>query len=211
MPESLIPYGVSLVISLLFNHPVPAAAARIRPLSVVLERSLLDGYTRSPTMRCLVNAIEDSNVIVHVVSGMRSDGIAGRLIFVTSAGGQRFLRVVIDPAMPPLARTATLGHELQHAREVASAPWVIDQASFKALFHDIGYPAAGVVGAVRFETDAARQIGRRVLADLQGLDRGPGNAQRGLYGQALWKNHEPRIARTCHAPPLITANGSTRP
>lgn len=180
MLESFIPYAVSLIISLLFNNSAPSVSsspARVRPLSLVLERTLADGYAQSPTMRCLVNAIEHSNIIVHVVSGKASDGIVGRMIFVTSAGGQRFLRVTIDPMLPPPARIATLGHELQHALEVASAPWVIDQTSFELLFHDIGYPAAGVVNPARYETDAAKRVGRSVLADLRGLDPRPHTAE----------------------------------
>jgi hypothetical protein len=54
-----------------------------------------------------------------------------------------------------------LAHELQHANEVASAPEIRDLASFGKLFASRGWKHGD-----GFETEQARTITRRVVAEL---------------------------------------------
>ena len=64
----------------------------------------------------------------------------------------------------PLARTNSLhcsAHELQHALEVADAPEIKDLASFQKAFDGRGWK-----GAHGFETAQAREVTKRVTAEL---------------------------------------------
>jgi hypothetical protein len=60
---------------------------------------------------------------------------------------------------------AILGHELQHAVEVANAPWVVDEASLAEEYRRIGFPSHADHG-MSFESRAAIDAGQRVLRDL---------------------------------------------
>ena len=55
------------------------------------------------------------------------------------------------------ALVALLGHELQHAVEVASAPDVMTPAQLATLYRRIGVP----MGPGRYDSDAARTTGYR--------------------------------------------------
>jgi hypothetical protein len=143
---------------------------RLRPLSSVLAQTLANGYRQSPTIRRLVAELETSDVIVHLVARPTAGGPSGSLRLATCAGGTRFLRVSIDLSLAPIIRTAILGHELQHAVEVARARAVVDQASFEELFRDIGYSSGWLSKRMSFETDEARRVEARILSELR---RGP--------------------------------------
>jgi hypothetical protein len=56
-----------------------------------------------------------------------------------------------------------VGHELQHALEVALQPSVRDLASFATLYMRIGDQP---VRSDRFDTAAAREAGRRVRNEM---------------------------------------------
>jgi hypothetical protein len=61
------------------------------------------------------------------------------------------------------ATIALIGHELQHAAEVAAAPDVKDQAGLASLYKRIGEPG-GL--AHSFDTRAAQNTGQRVRLEL---------------------------------------------
>ena len=175
MSTSFLLYSLPSLIVLLMSGPSAPGRhwfdmARLRPLSQVLDQTLVNAYRHSPTIRRLVAELDTSNVIVHLVARSNSGGPAGSLTLATCAGGTRFLRVTIDLTLSPNARTAILGHELQHAVEVARARSVVDQDSLAALFRHIGYPSGGLSRRVSFETDAARRVEAQVLSELR---RGP--------------------------------------
>ena len=62
---------------------------------------------------------------------------------------------------------ALLGHELQHAVELAEAPAVEDAADYEQLYERIGYESCSSAARRCFETDAAVQAGRDVLRELR--------------------------------------------
>ena len=153
----------------LFLPAAPAASDlhrffHVRPLDPVLSRILHESYQHSPTVRSLVDQLEQSDVIAHVVSRTRQTTHAGTLHFVTAGHGVRFVRITIDSALPRRSRAAVLAHELQHAVEVAQATWVADEPSFARLYRTIG--RASGQGQMHYETAAAERIGARVFAEL---------------------------------------------
>ena len=64
-----------------------------------------------------------------------------------------------------------LGHELQHAVEIAEAVDVIDAASMATLYRRIGEPTRSVVAAQCYDTAAARDVGTVVLTELRARTR----------------------------------------
>ena len=61
---------------------------------------------------------------------------------------------------------AALGHELQHAVEIAEAAAAVDQTSIRALYGTIGFATDD--SERRFESDAAQDAGNRVRRELSG-------------------------------------------
>src|SRR5262245_58486567 len=102
------------------------AMPRVRPVGHRMVALLERGYSASCTLSTLIDALERSDVIVHIAEQWLLDaGRLGETQLVATAGGQRYLRIHIDPRLRDEAAIAMLGHELQHAREIADARWVV--------------------------------------------------------------------------------------
>ncbi len=168
---------VSLVVAL-FGTQVPPAqptdTTNIRPLleSTTRIRALNDGVLdarpllqcgleKSPTIRRLAAALEATDVVV--LLELRNDMKvgSGELRLMTAAAGVRRLLVRIDARNPLPDRLKWLGHELQHALEVASAPEVRDNAAMVHLFTRIGTLIDN-----GFETDAAMRAGHEAFREV---------------------------------------------
>jgi hypothetical protein len=149
------------------HHASPATGrfTRVRTLDAHVGHLLAIGYRRSATFRRLVDALERSDVIVHVERrAIASD--QAFMHFVTHAGGSRYLRITLDTELSADAGVALLGHELQHASEVANAAWVVDLETYHELYRAIGH--ASCSGPRRcFDTIGAVDAGRRVLVELR--------------------------------------------
>jgi hypothetical protein len=63
---------------------------------------------------------------------------------------------------------SVLGHELQHAVEIAAAPEVRDLATQRNFYLRTGYETRG---GGYFESEAALEAGRRVAAEFAGCRR----------------------------------------
>lgn len=125
---------------------------------------LAKGAKRSPTFARLLRELNDTDVIVYVeTTAYLPPGLEGRLTFMASAGGVRYLRVQVPTAVPLEVLIATAGHELHHALEVAAHPEVQTSADLAVLYMRIG-----VQGSVRdrYDTAEARSVGRRVRAEM---------------------------------------------
>jgi len=98
--------------------------------------SLIDlGLTGSATFRQLVDQLNGSDVVVYVALKQTRDGLGAYLAHdVVVAGGRRYLHIAIDTLGTDRHIAARLGHELQHAVEVAQAPEVRDAAALEQLF-----------------------------------------------------------------------------
>lgn len=144
--------------------PARIAGPHVRGTTARMSEMLKDAIKRSPTFAGLIAAIDATDVIVHVEEVRQLPvGIDGRLSFVHAAGNVRYLRVQVLSGRGGIDTMATVGHELQHAVEVATQPTVRDVASFAALYVRIGdQPTRGD----RFDTAAAREAGRRVRNEM---------------------------------------------
>lgn len=133
---------------------------------------LARGYVESPTLAHLIDALNRSDVIVHVEERRWVDArTIGETRLVVRAWGQRYLRVSIDLRLPDERAIALLGHELQHAWEIAQAPWVADTETLVRLYRQIGHVTYRGARAAEADTRAAVGAADRVRAELRADDR----------------------------------------
>ncbi len=122
---------------------VPAQAHgldRVRTDSENLRLLISSGLKRSPTLRAIVDRLDASDVIVEVQCGQfRSVLLAGRTVLLSARPSVRYVLVEIACPMADGASLEILGHELRHALEIASAPWVVDEPSLEKLYTQIGF------------------------------------------------------------------------
>jgi hypothetical protein len=146
----------------------PARSSHLRGLTPAGRELITEALERSVIIRGLVDALERTDVVVYVTLDLiEHQNQSGYLSFLSSAGGVRYVVVKIDWRAIGPHRIATLGHELQHALEVASAPQVRDVRTFAAFYREIGWRTGGG----KYETDLARETGRRVELELAGFRR----------------------------------------
>ena len=147
--------------------PVPihnSIGSHVRGATPAVNTMLATGIKLSGTFARLVRAIDDTDVIVYVeIVNSLPTGLDGRLSFSTKAGGFRYLRIQVPANTGKHDLIAVVGHELQHALEIAEHPNVQDSDGVAGLYKLIGLQMHGVD---RYDTAAARSIGRRVRAEL---------------------------------------------
>jgi hypothetical protein len=150
-----------------------AVAPRVRPIGPHMASLLARGYVASPTLARLIDALNHSDVIVHVEERRWTHArTVGETRLVVRAGGQRYLRVSIDMRLSDERAIALLGHELQHAWEIAQAPGVVDQETLVRLYARIGHVAHRGARAAEADTRAAVRAADAVRAQLRAAGRG---------------------------------------
>jgi hypothetical protein len=151
-------------LSLLFIAPCIATAGDMltpRPLDPVAADTFVHAQ-RSALVRSLVAVLEGSNVVVHIVAARQMPaGIGGTTRFVTSRGGYRYVRITIGADLTLRVRSAILGHELQHACEVANST-ASDPHGIRELFQRQGHRSGDY-----FETRAALHTESIVRGELR--------------------------------------------
>lgn len=147
------------------NVPFP----HVRPQDSQMRALIDDAIASSATVRALVARIIASDVVVFVACEHNpAVKASGRLNFMTSAGGLRYLVIRLRPTRRSAA-IAMLAHELQHAAEIADTPSIVDNESLGREYERIGYRSGASHGGMAFDTKAAVETGRRVVAELIAL------------------------------------------
>ena len=142
-----------------------APTRHIRTMDAPIRKLLKRGVRHSPSFAALVTRMQDSDVYVYVELVDRLPGaLEGRLMMLPTAHGHRYVRIQITLRGSVDDSVAVLGHELQHAVEVADAGDVTDQASMAKLYERIGSRG----GEHIYDTMAAQEMGRMVRRELQG-------------------------------------------
>jgi len=140
----------------------------LRSVEVELIADLEIGVRVSPTFRQLVARLEASDIVVYLMfDGSLAPHTDGHVSLMAMAGGRRYLRLSIDRHTAGCQRLAILGHELQHAVEIAEAADAVDQASMVSLYRRIGFRSArGRPESFdsRLAIETGRQVRREVLA-----------------------------------------------
>jgi len=171
MKRRAFPAIVSALLTL--ASPVLAQTEAVRRLPHVRSEdpSLMDllgrGRSRSLTLRAVVDRLEASDVVAYLGCDLNApSGLGGRLSYVSTAAGLRYVLARIDCSQGRPTQLALIGHELWHAVEVAEAADVIDAASMERLYRRIGIATRvpGIVNGVDSETAIA--IGGRVATEI---------------------------------------------
>lgn len=136
---------------------------RLRPADMTSARAFERGLACCPTIRALVREVESSDLIVYVEAGFVELPAVARTMLMGAGTSTRYVRVTLHRTMSPDSLIELLGHELQHAVEIARAPEVRDDDAMLALYRRIGIHGNR---ANHFETSLARQIGARVRGEV---------------------------------------------
>ena len=137
----------------------PAIAPHVRPIGSRAAYTLERGLALSPTLRNLVDQLEHSDLIVYIAEDRRRAGHSDASIqFIGAASGFRFVRVTVTISLGLPQRVALLGHELQHALEVAANPEIRDRDSFLRYYEQFGKD----VHWLAFDSAAALETGERI-------------------------------------------------
>ena len=116
---------------------------RVRTIDRQIRALLDEGLAHSPSLRALVGRLARGDVVVYLRCARLSSRLDGQLTFVSAAGGFRYVLVHLAIDRPWARQIATLGHELQHAVEIAERPDVVDQAALARAYTHIGFVQAG--------------------------------------------------------------------
>ncbi|HET7697377.1 MAG TPA: hypothetical protein VFK57_16805 [Vicinamibacterales bacterium] len=171
----MLPIAPLLLAGLLFSRPslpfeplteahvLDAPTRHIRASDTGVRSLLRRGFRNSPTFAALIMRLQRSDVIVYVEGVPRLPGaLEGRMMMLPRVNGYRYVRIQIAPRGAPEDSIAVLGHELQHAVEIADAMEVIDSDGLERLYARIGVRSGPQV----YDTNAAQQTGRVIRREL---------------------------------------------
>jgi hypothetical protein len=170
---------VSLLCLADFTHAAFAADApglftRVRSTQRFVISLIREGYERSPTFQSLVDTLQQSNVIVYVQPAVCAGGrIRSCLTSVKGSAVERHIRINVDTRTSHNALIATIAHELQHAAEIAERPDVLDAATARRLYREIGIGRCHDGLSDECETNRAIATEARVMEEL--FARPPGH------------------------------------
>jgi hypothetical protein len=142
-----------------------APTRHIRTTDKSILKLMRRGYRGSRTFAELVTRLQRSDVIVYIEEVPRLPAaLEGRMMMLPRAHGHRYVRIQIALRGSPEDSIAVLGHELQHAVEVANAADVSDAGALAKLYQRIGIRS----GPQLYDTLAAQDTGRMVRRELAG-------------------------------------------
>src|ERR1043166_1357062 len=141
---------------------------RVRSTVPYVRAMLQEGYARSPVFKDLVDTLQRTNVIVLVQPGLCAGGrIRSCLVSIGGSLVERHIRIKIDPQRANHDRLiAAIGHELQHAVEIAEQPDVFDPATALQLFRRIAFGACHEGLSEECETTRALDTEQHVIGEL---------------------------------------------
>lgn len=138
--------------------------SHVRGTTPAINELIARGAARSATFRQLIDQLNKTDVVVYLETNVSLPaGLEGRLMFLTAAGGVRYLHAQVTDGLRFEELIAIAGHELQHAMEVAAHPKVRDAQGMRALYERIGMRTGT---HDRYDTAEAQSTGRRVRAEL---------------------------------------------
>jgi hypothetical protein len=154
--------GLATVTAAASGQPAWNPYAHVRAMQKEGAGLIEVGMANSATFRRLVNRIESSDVIVYIDVRPMPDHLGGNLRFVARSATDRFLRIQLNRALSEGTLVAFLGHELQHAVEVADAPDLSSAEDLRDLYRRVGVRT----GTDSYDSLAARQAGYVVRDEL---------------------------------------------
>jgi hypothetical protein len=144
-----------------------AVSFHVRATDPRAQSWLRMGAADSQTFRDLLTALAASDLIVHVQPVERLP-VAGQTSFVTATATVRYLRIEVIPGGNSNEMVALIGHELQHAVEIAHAPQVRDRKALGQFYHTMGGNSSA---STEYDSVAARATEDRVRREMAGAVR----------------------------------------
>jgi hypothetical protein len=138
---------------------------RLRPAEASAKALVADAVSRSAIVRDLADRLRGTDVVAYVRVGPCVEGARDSSIhFMGRSKYERFMVIRINETLSPDRQVALVGHELQHAVDMAKTSWITDpvrmQQYFALVGWKLGYPEHG------FETLSALQTERNVGREL---------------------------------------------
>lgn len=164
---------LALVVAAMIAGSVPVSADsatdvahHVRTTDRRLARLLHQGRRDSASFRTLLARLIRSDVIVYLQClGYVTTG--GRLTFIGTGGGHRYVLVRLGRVTNRNQQIALIGHELQHAVEIADTPEIVDAQSLASQYRRFGHVSQASLTTTDYDTGAAIEAGYRVLRELQ--------------------------------------------
>ena len=147
----------------------PATSPHVRSTDARILQRVRDGCRQSATFRTLVDQIDKTNTIVYVERGICGFGHFKACLphWIAVAGNTRFLRIIVEGGGEGAQELALVGHELQHALEIARASNIQSADDITELFGRIGRsPHCPAATPDCYETSAALAAGDAVLREI---------------------------------------------
>ena len=144
-----------------------AVAHHVRTTDQRVEAWLRTGAADSQTFRNLLTILGESDVIVHVQTVDRLS-TAGQTYFVTSTATVRYLRIEVVVGGNANEMIALIGHELQHAVEIALEPRIRDRQALSQFYRSL---SGNSTAKTEYDSVAARVTEDRVRREMAGAAR----------------------------------------
>ena len=152
------------------SGPADPIAFHVRAVDPQAQEWIRVGASASKTFRTLLARLASSDLIVYVeIVDRIIGGAAGHLYFVTAKAGVRYVRIEVVADGTVREMVALLGHELQHAVEIAAAPHVRDPQSMARLY--LGMTEN--LPSTKYDSAAARVTEERVRREISGYRAAP--------------------------------------
>lgn len=164
-----------MVATTALEMPAQPAMSHVRAVSEHARRTLAEGLSRSSTIARLVNELNASDVIVFIDTRVDPAMPTGETMLMATTPSVRYVRVILNPRMTVDERVEYLGHELQHAAEIAEDAGAVDSQSMRKRFSAIGRElGASTQREKSFETEGARLVSVAVRRELSASRGGSG-------------------------------------
>lgn len=148
-------------------------SSSVRAENALVQQLIAEGAAGSAAFRSLVDRINESDLIVYVRCRVfTTPELRGQLTFLSATGGRRYAVVELACLLQTyVAQMGILAHELQHAVEVASAPWITDTRTLDRFYAAHGRLVRSDAWSRAYETPAAVESARRVQRELGEADK----------------------------------------
>lgn len=144
-------------------------ASRVRCLDRGARKLLEAALAQSPTIARMVTDLQLSDLIVGIETEvLNKRWLKGDARVTSASPAGRHVRIRVGIPNNESSLIAVLGHELQHAMEIAAAPDVRDAATQRAHYLRIGFEP---VGRGYHDTKAAIETGRQVASEVSAARR----------------------------------------
>ncbi len=161
------------------------SSVRVRGLDPLAVTLIEEARAGSATVRALFDRLDRSDLIVYVQLVPRFEKPRAATSIISAVPEARFVLISITTLSGQADRYLLLGHELQHAVELADAPHVRDRQAMSAHYERIGWRDRPNVYETAAALDAGHAVRREMVTAARGVRPEGVVASRSRAGVAL--------------------------